>query len=593
MGSTVIQKKASRRRTKPRPDPPNTRLSASPQGPAGAPVLGDPEVVGSTPGSTPGGTPVGALVEPPKGRKGARVSADPRAAGSTVAGPPAGANVGALCEPSPDFRGPSSRRIEVWPIERLRPYERNPRMHSRQQVAEIAASIIEFGFVNPILVASDSGIVAGHGRLLAARQLGLKNVPVLVLDHLSPVQRRAYLLADNKLAERATWDKEMLAGELKALLDDDFSLAVMGFDDAELEAILGAGIHGFGGAVDEDSVPEPPDNPVTKPGDLWILGDHRLLCGDAGKAEDVDHLLAGAPVHLVNTDPPYNVRVEPRSNNAIAAGLSSFPMTASAELARRQARGIEAKPTAAAKRKPLAVKASDARGMHHQGFDLARYKTKSRPTGKMRPKDRPLTNDFISDEAFDAMLRAWFGNIARVLEPGRSFYIWGGYANIGNYPPALKECGLYFSQSIIWVKGWPVLTRKDYMGAHEWAFYGWREGAAHYFTPEIHNATDVWEVRKINPVEMEHLTAKPAELAVRAMTYSSRRGENVLDLFGGSGSTLIGAVQAGRRSFLMEIDPAYCDVICDRFQRFTGIPAILERTGASPIPMKPREENMR
>jgi len=178
----------------------------------------------------------------------------------------------------------------------------------------------------------------------------------------------------------------------------------------------------------------------------------------------------------VNTDPPYNVKVEPRSNNAIAAGLSSFPATKSA------------------------VAASDARGMHHQGFDLARHKTKSRPTGRMRPKDRPLANDFISDEAFDELLLAWFGNIARVLLPGRSFYIWGGYANLANYPPVLKTVGLYFSQSIIWDKQHPVLTRKDFMGAHEQAFYGWKEGAAHQFFG-------------------------PA---------------NVPDLFGGSESTLIG-----------------------------------------------------
>ena len=241
-------------------------------------------------------------------------------------------------------------------------------------------------------------------------------------------------------------------------------------------------------------------------------------------------------IHLVNTDPPYNVKVEPRSNNAIAAGLSSFPAAKSA------------------------VEASDARGMHHQGFDLARHKTKSKPTGKMRAKDRPLANDFVSDEAFDELLLAWFGNIARVLQPGRCFYIWGGYANCANYPPVLKACGLYFSQAIIWVKEHPVLTRKDYMGNHEWAFYGWREGAGHKFYGPT-NAVDVWAVKKVNPQSMVHLTEKPIELAVRAIQYSSKPGENVLDLFGGSGSTLIGAEQIGRHAFLMELDPAYTDVI--------------------------------
>ena len=295
---------------------------------------------------------------------------------------------------------------------------------------------------------------------------------------------------------------------------------------------------GTAGLTDPDDVPEPPDEAITQPGDLWILGDHRLLCGDSGSVEGVDYLLGGAKIQLVNTDPPYNVKVEPRSNNAIAAGNSSFG--------------------------PTGTKA------HHQRFDLARDKTKAKKTtDKLRPKDRQLMNDFVSDEEFGRLLRAWFGNIARVLEPGRGFYIWGGYANCGNYPPVLKENKLYFSQSIIWVKEHPVLTRKDFMGNHEWCFYGWREGAAHlYIGPN--NATDVWPVKKVNPQSMIHLTEKPVELAVRAMQYSSRPGENVLDLFGGSGSTLIGAEQTGRKSFLMELDPPYCDVIVTRWENFTG-----------------------
>jgi len=159
--------------------------------------------------------------------------------------------------------------------------------------------------------------------------------------------------------------------------------------------------------------------------------------------------------------------------------------------------------------------------------------------------------------------------MARVLLPGHGFYIWGGYANLGKYPPFLKKHGLYFSQGIVWDKEWPVLTRKDYMGAFEISFYGWLEGAAHrYFGPN--NATDLWHVKKINPNKMVHLTEKPVELAVRAMQYSSRPGENVLDLFGGSGSTLIAAEQTGRKAFLMELDPLYCDVIVQRWQNFTG-----------------------
>jgi DNA modification methylase len=187
----------------------------------------------------------------------------------------------------------------------------------------------------------------------------------------------------------------------------------------------------------------------------------------------------------------------------------------------------------------------------------------------MRAKDRPLANDFVTDAAFDELLASWFGNIARVLLPGRALYCWGGYANCANYPPVLKRHGLYFSQAIIWVKEHPVLTRKDFMGNHEWCFYCWKEGAAHvYLGPN--NAVDVWSVKKVNPQSMIHLTEKPVELAARAMQYSSRAGEHVLDLFGGSGSTLIAAEQLGRKAFLMELDPLYADVIVARYEQFTG-----------------------
>jgi DNA modification methylase len=200
--------------------------------------------------------------------------------------------------------------------------------------------------------------------------------------------------------------------------------------------------------------------------------------------------------------------------------------------------------------------------------DLGRHADKS----KLRAKDRPLQNDFVSAEDFERLLQLWFGNVARVLCAGGSFYIWGGYANCGNYPPVLKEVGLYFSQALIWVKEHPVLTRKDFMGNHEWCFYGWREGARHrFFGPP--NAADVWSIKKVNPQSMLHLTEKPVELAVRALQYSSQAGENVLDLFAGSGSSLIAAEQTGRRAFLLEIDQLYCDVIVQRWQNFSGCKA--------------------
>jgi DNA modification methylase len=201
---------------------------------------------------------------------------------------------------------------------------------------------------------------------------------------------------------------------------------------------------------------------------------------------------------------------------------------------------------------------------------VVRHPAKAQPTtGKLRAKDRPLTNDFVSEAEFDRLLRVWFGNIAQVLQPGRVFFIWGGYSNIGNYPAALQAAGLYFSQQIIWVKEHPVLTRKDFLGNHEWCFYGWREGAAHqFFGPN--NVTDVWSVKKVTPQAMVHLTEKPVALAVRALQYGSRQGENLLDPFAGSGSSLIAAEQTGRRAFLLEIDSLYCDVIVKRWEQFTG-----------------------
>ncbi len=374
-------------------------------------------------------------------------------------------------------------KVELRKTDELKPYEGNPRQND-QAVDAVATSIREFGFRQPIVVDAEGVIVCGHTRWKAARKLGLEKVPVHVATDLSPEKVRAYRLADNATNDLAAWDYELLPIELGALRDMDFDLGLLGFDEDGLAKALDAG--GVKeGLTDPDNVPEPPDEATTQPGDLWILGEHRLLCGDSGSTEDVDRLLGGQTIQLVNTDPPYNVKVEPRSSTAIAAGQSSYP-----DLSQK---------------------------MHHQGFDVARGVIDTKTARKkMRPKDRPLENDFISDEDFALMLRAWFGQMARVLEPGRGFYIWGGYANLGNYPPALKECGLYFSQGIVWDKEHPVLTRKDFMGAFEICFYGWREGAGHtYLGPN--NATDLWHVKKVNPAAMVHLTEKPVELAVRAI----------------------------------------------------------------------------
>lgn len=431
-------------------------------------------------------------------------------------------------------------QIEFWPIASVQPYDNNPR-NNDAAVDVVVASIAECGFINPILVDEAGIIIAGHTRRKAALKLGLEQVPVIVVTWLTPAQVKAYRILDNQSARLSDWVYALLVSEVVELQGMKFDLDVLGFSPQILALLLESTTDGL---TDPDAIPEPPDQAVTQMGDLVMLDDHRLLCGDSSRADQLDRLLEGAVIHFVNTDPPYNVKVEPRSNNAIAAGLSSFQAAT-----------------------------------NHQGFDVARHPEKTRrTTKKLRAKDRPLANDFVSDAEFATLLDGWFQNLARVLLPGHAFYVWGGYANLGNYPPFLKKHGLYFSQGIVWDKEHPVLTRKDFMGAFEICFYGWREGAAHrFFGPN--NATDLWHVQKVNPQSMVHLTEKPVELAIRAIEYSSQRGDNVLDLFGGSGSTLIAAERTGRRAFLMELDPLYVDVIVRRWEEFTGKKAV--RSGAS------------
>jgi len=422
-------------------------------------------------------------------------------------------------------------KIELRCVSDVHPYPNNPRSND-DAVEAVANSIREFGFRQPIVVDTEGVIICGHTRYKAAQRLGLDKVPVHVAKDLTAEQIKAYRIADNKTAELAEWNYDLLPIELADLQACNFDLGLLGFDQDELAKLLNPQV--TEGLTDPDDVPAPPDAAITQVGDLWVLGGHRLLCGDSSKPEDLDRLLGGQTIQLVNMDPPYNVKVEPRSNNAIAAGLSSFQASIS------QSAGDDQQAKA--------------------------------PRKQLRAKDRPLANDFVTDEEFDRLLDAWFGNASRVLDVGRGYYIWGGYANVSSYPPFLRKYNLYFSQAIIWDKMHPVLTRKDFMGAHEWCFYGWKEGAAHvYLGPN--NATDLWKIKKVNPQSMVHLTEKPVELAVRAMQYSSRPGENVLDLFGGSGSTLIAAEQTGRHAFLMELDPLYCDVIVQRFEQFTGTKA--------------------
>jgi len=425
----------------------------------------------------------------------------------------------------------------------LVPDPANARLHPERNLQSIVDSLRRFGQAEPLVVqANTNRIIAGNGRYAAMKVLGHTECDVVVLP-VDDLTATALGIAMNRTADLAEWDEPALAQLLQNLQAED-AFEGVGFTSDELSELL-AGLTNEVPDVSQDDAPGLAADAVSRAGDIWLLGRHRLLCGDSSSAADVDHLLAGASIHLINTDPPYNVKVEPRSNNAIAAGLSSFTST------------------------------------HHQGLDLARHPEKAKRTHEhLRAKDRPLANDFVSEEEFDRLLRAWFGNAARVLLPGRGFYVWGGYANLANYPSALRENGLYFSQAIVWDKEHPVLTRKDFMGAFELCYYGWKEGTAHEFYGPA-NVADLWNVKKMHHTATVHLTEKPVELAVRAMSYSSREGEHVLDLFGGSGSTMAAAEQTGRKAFLMELDPLYSDVIVQRMQKLTKEPARLESSGQS------------
>ena len=362
------------------------------------------------------------------------------------------------------------KRFQMVPAKELIPCPVNWRVHEDQQTGAMKGLLDEIGFVGAVIAWERPDgkleIIDGH---LRQGLMGEEPVPVVVFGVDEATARKA-LATHDPIAALAGTDKGMIA-ELQRQLADQAGPIVRAIlasqaSGLRLASALGRSMNPT--AVDPDDVPAAPDAATTKPGDVLVLGNHRLLCGDSSNPADVDRLLDGATIHLVNTDPPYNVKVEPRSNNAIAAGLSSFSSS------------------------------NTHPQNHHQSFDAARGAyNPDRVHKKLRPKDRPLANDFVSDEEFDRLLAAWFGNLARVLEPGRAFYIWGGYANCGKYPPVLKATGLYFSQAVIWVKEHPVLPRKDFMGNHEWCFYGWREGKGHKFYGP-NNAVDVWSIKKVN-----------------------------------------------------------------------------------------------
>lgn len=415
----------------------------------------------------------------------------------------------------------------------LKEYEKNPRRND-QAVDAVAASIRNFGFKVPIIIDRDGVIVAGHTRLKAARKIGLETVPCIIADDLSPEQIQAFRLADNKTAELAEWDPDLLLQELGQITID---MAQFGFDDSDIPEI--------DGEVYEDDYEEPEKlEPRTKLGDRYRLGDHILMCGDSTKEEDVLNLIGGGQIDLCVTDPPYNVALGTESGHAL--------------------------------------RPSEAKQLHRRTDGLV-----------------IANDDWESDEEFRDFLRSAFENVMKALKPGGAFYIWFASTRDFDFYEAAREAGMEIRQQLIWVKNVFALGRQDYQWRHEPCMYGWKDGAAHYFIDSRTESTiyddspDLEHITKADAVELLraiyeggvasttiyekkptasklHPTMKPVALIGYQIANSSHRGETVLDLFGGSGTTLIACEQLGRRCYMMEYDPHYCDVIIDRWEQFTG-----------------------
>jgi len=379
--------------------------------------------------------------------------------------------------------------IEKIGINKLIPYARNARTHSDEQVAQIAASIREFGFNNPVLIADDNSIIAGHGRVMAARKLNLSEVPCIRLSHLSETQRKDYILADNKLALNAGWENSLLSVELEELVNSGFDISLTGFTQEEMDALKPVEV--TEGLTDEDETPDVPEEPVTRLGDIWLLGKHRVMCGDSTSIDAVEKLMDGQKADMVFTDPPYNVAFNGRSG-----------------------------------------------------------------------KHDVIKNDKLGAQEFDAFIGE-VCNTINAVQP-KAYYVWCNW----KFYAALQE-RLEYKACIVWAKNVFGMGR-GYRHQHEFCLFNGLVDEV------VKNESDLWSIKK--DTNYVHPTQKPVALSVRAFGNHIKL-LNVLDLFGGSGSTLIGAEQTGRTAFLMELDPKYCDVIAKRWQYFTGKKATLESTG--------------
>ena len=391
-------------------------------------------------------------------------------------------------------------QIKEIEVSKLIPYANNSRTHDDAQVAQLAASIKEFGFRNPILV-DGMGIIAGHGRLMAARKLGLNKIPTIDCSDMTETQKKAYIIADNKLALNSGWDTNLLSLELQELDSNGFNLELLGFDSKELDELLAPEL--VEGLTDEDAVPDVPDEPKTKLGDIYILGNHRLMCGDSCSITDVEKLMGvGGGVDMLLTDPPYNVAYE---------GATKEKLT--------------------------------------------------------------IINDSMGNEEFRQFLRDAFVSANTVMKAGAVFYIWHADSESYNFRGAAQDAGWKVRQCLIWKKSSMVMGRQDYHWKHEPCLYGWKEGAGHLWATD-RKQTTILEFDKPSR-NGEHPTMKPVALFEYQMLNNTKGGDIVLDLFGGSGTTMLAAEKNGRHSRLMELDPKYCDVIVKRWEDFTGKQAIL------------------
>ncbi len=416
----------------------------------------------------------------------------------------------------------AAHHIEMRAASTLTPYAGNARTHSKKQIRQIADSIRRFGFTNPVLISDQGEIIAGHGRVLAAKELGISKIPTVKLSHLSAADRRAYVLADNKLALNAGWDTELLATELQALIDFDFDISLTGFSVAEVDCLLDqAAERGTEETSAADIIPPPPPAPVSQRGDLWVLGRHRLLCGDARQQSDYQLLLQNEAVDLIFTDPPYNVQIDGH-----VSGLGS---------------------------------------VRHREFAMA--------SGEM------------TRNAFTSFLVQTLSNAASVCREGAIAFVCMDWRHMGELLEAGSKSFTELKNLCVWNKTNGGMGT-FYRSKHELVFVFKVGTAPHTNNFGLGDSgryrTNVWDYPGVSSLSMQrkelqemHPTVKPTALVADAIRDCSRRNEIVFDGFGGSGTTLIAAETCGRKARLIEYDAAYCDTIIARWERFAGKRAVL------------------